>query len=829
MQEHSSYEVFEQPQRLLIFREKAFWLLNLLTVLYFFQPLFGGESFFFRDLSALLFADKQFWLSSLKNGEIPFWNPLLVGGEPYFNNMFMSALYPLNLIFFLLPFIHAFNWFIVLHFLLAASGAYFCARTVGLKPVSSMMTGIVYTFSGGMLSLANLPGLHYDMAYLPFVLAFWHLFLLHRNRRWFLCCVGTGVVQALAWSHEGNEITMLILLGWTCCASYPEKSLLRRILLVGALTACIIGICAIIILPGIEIVRYSGRQYVFSYENFALISLHPQRAFELAFPWFFGTIQTATSYRIHFWGSHVLNTEAPFILNSYFGWGILFFAVSGGLLRGERHEPFSCRTRRYFLLLSLCFLIGSFGRFLPYFPMMYRIFPFVSFLFHSPEKLVVGMAFPVSMLTGYASEWYFQREATATTSALRQRMVIMAWGIAVMLCLLAGGFWGFNGVADWWMRAFFDIPSHEIVKQGLKYSFFVAALMMLLLALLIQYRRVRFHPWQQMLAAIILLMDLWIAGNHINRYVPQDFFTDVPEIIPIIRQEIGDGRLFRDENIENENLFSFQVPTDEFWWLMRWQFETLSNYIGFFYNIPLIFHQDPSGLGQKQITMLRLSKIPHLSWEQKLPLLSASAVTMIITHENLSLQGVERIADIPNISNVRLFLYRNLRAAHRVEFVTEWKTLSSYEKFFSEKALAMLIDPNFDPRKEVILYQEEAASAQTFLQGSVNHSAAALRDAAQIHLRQRSLNAAAYDVSTKESGYLVFAEPFYPGWEATVDGQPAPQLRANLAFTAIPLSAGEHVVTRRYVPKRFYEGAVISLGFIALTLALTRKRFGIVQ
>ena len=43
MQEHSSYEVFEQPQRLLIFREKEFWLLNLLTVLYFFQPLFGGE------------------------------------------------------------------------------------------------------------------------------------------------------------------------------------------------------------------------------------------------------------------------------------------------------------------------------------------------------------------------------------------------------------------------------------------------------------------------------------------------------------------------------------------------------------------------------------------------------------------------------------------------------------------------------------------------------------------------------------------------------------------------------------------------------------------
>ncbi len=84
-------------------------------------------------------------------------------------------------------------------------------------------------------------------------------------------------------------------------------------------------------------------------------------------------------------------------------------------------------------------------------------------------------------------------------------------------------------------------------------------------------------------------------------------------------------------------------------------------------------------------------------------------------------------------------------------------------------------------------------------------------------------------VSTDHAGYLVLSEPFYPGWEATVDGAPAPQLRANLAFTAIPLPAGEHVVHREYKPRLFYAGAWMSLGFVVLTIVLTHKRFGIVK
>lgn len=49
-----------------------------------------------------------------------------------------------------------------------------------------------------------------------------------------------------------------------------------------------------------------------------------------------------------------------------------------------------------------------------------------------------------------------------------------------------------------------------------------------------------------------------------------------------------------------------------------------------------------------------------------------------------------------------------------------------------------------------------------------------------------------------EPGYLVLADLFYPGWQATVDGNPAQILRADMVFRAVLLDAGEHTIEFSY-------------------------------
>jgi hypothetical protein len=67
---------------------------------------------------------------------------------------------------------------------------------------------------------------------------------------------------------------------------------------------------------------------------------------------------------------------------------------------------------------------------------------------------------------------------------------------------------------------------------------------------------------------------------------------------------------------------------------------------------------------------------------------------------------------------------------------------------------------------------------------------------------------------------LVLADVFYPGWHADVDGREVPIIRASLVARGVVLSAGDHVVTFRYVPRSFAFGAGVSFVAWGAVLAL---------
>lgn len=70
---------------------------------------------------------------------------------------------------------------------------------------------------------------------------------------------------------------------------------------------------------------------------------------------------------------------------------------------------------------------------------------------------------------------------------------------------------------------------------------------------------------------------------------------------------------------------------------------------------------------------------------------------------------------------------------------------------------------------------------------------------------------------------VVIAQNFYPSWQATVNGQPAPVLRANLAFQAVPLPAGKSTIRLDYVDWPFRIGAGISLATLLGCVVLSRR------
>jgi uncharacterized membrane protein YfhO len=78
-------------------------------------------------------------------------------------------------------------------------------------------------------------------------------------------------------------------------------------------------------------------------------------------------------------------------------------------------------------------------------------------------------------------------------------------------------------------------------------------------------------------------------------------------------------------------------------------------------------------------------------------------------------------------------------------------------------------------------------------------------------------------------GYLVLSDPYYPGWQATVDGAPAVILKADYAFRAVEVPAGDHRVTMAFRPNTWRIGLAVSaacvLGLLVLVaVSLLRQR-----
>jgi hypothetical protein len=136
-----------------------------------------------------------------------------------------------------------------------------------------------------------------------------------------------------------------------------------------------------------------------------------------------------------------------------------------------------------------------------------------------------------------------------------------------------------------------------------------------------------------------------------------------------------------------------------------------------------------------------------------------------------------------------------------------------------EAALEAITDPAFDPTRMVVLENPPSASVDSRAAGRIVPVAlTATRNAATIR------------ADFPADGYLVLADTFYPGWEASVDGEPAVIRAANLAFRAVVVPAGEHVVEFHYRPVSFRVGLIVTsltvlivLCTVAVSLTASRR------
>ena len=83
-----------------------------------------------------------------------------------------------------------------------------------------------------------------------------------------------------------------------------------------------------------------------------------------------------------------------------------------------------------------------------------------------------------------------------------------------------------------------------------------------------------------------------------------------------------------------------------------------------------------------------------------------------------------------------------------------------------------------------------------------------------------------YDVYSKNGGVIVFSEVYYPGWTATVDGQPAELGRADYLLRALNVAPGKHKVVLTFHPKSVTTTETIAyIAYAAIIIAILIAAF----
>ena len=92
-----------------------------------------------------------------------------------------------------------------------------------------------------------------------------------------------------------------------------------------------------------------------------------------------------------------------------------------------------------------------------------------------------------------------------------------------------------------------------------------------------------------------------------------------------------------------------------------------------------------------------------------------------------------------------------------------------------------------------------------------------------VKLTSYEADEAKYEVESEKGGLVIFSEVYYPGWTATIDGQPAEVGRANYVLRAVNVPAGKHEVVFTFKPQTVNTTetiAYVALGVLVLLIVV---------
>jgi hypothetical protein len=763
--------------------------------------------------SPFLFSDKMLFGSDTMNGldsrmflknsiqkshQFPLWFNSRLAGMPSIDAMFGDAMYaPTLAVNAVLPISRALGMRLVLHVFLAGLFFFLLLRKGFKMPAFVSAIGAAFYMLNPEFFSHVYPGHDGKMfviAWLPFVV--WRLkSLMDTPNLINSTLLGLGVAICLFTSH----IQMSYLMLWGCFFYWviatiliwrKDKKPLSVIKASGFFWLAIvigIGVALIQLLPPFMFVReaFSVRGVDRGFEYAASWSLHWPEVFSMWVPEFGGfNVEKIQTY----W------SENPFKLNTeYAGAMALLFSVLAII---QKPKPW----RIFWGGFALFALLYSLGMHTPVFYAAYYLVPGVKkfracsmFMFwFSFSTILLSSLFFKDVISGYFKTFNEERRkkwvkglliATGSITVLALLFSIKSVVLAVMSPLT-------TALADPQKMQIFDANfSRNFVPFLWLWWFFAAASMLLLMGVITN--KVGKYAFLVAVCAFGIIDLVRVDSNFIKTINPKPYFYAEQTMVDLQKE------------MENEPFRCFVIPG-----ALPQGVEGVFGLEGIsgFHDNELRWYREFRGDQQDRNYFTNLLGV----MQDGRPFLKP---------ENLKFGN-----GFLNIANVKYYLIRQNETLYKIPnegALPRISFASGYVVMDSAKIAGAIRTSSYDYRKVVALQEEPIEKPGPGADSSVGQTVS-------LKWSDYTPNYRKAEVTVQSNGFLRVSEVYYPGWQIRIDGKPVKIYKSDLAWMAVNISKGIHVV--EMIPKSLYldKAELISYPMMVL-LGLYWIAFGIMR
>lgn len=729
------------------------------------------------DVFSQFFLWKYLAIDSLKNLQLPLWNPYSFTGTPLLATYHSAVLYPLN-IFLFLPKYFGWGFYIYSQTLIASLTFYLFLSQIIKSKFAKAIGTIIFSLGGLMTTWLELGTAVHAMAWLPLSLYAVKKYSETPKFRFLLILIAAIFMTVLAGNAQITTYSYLIIVLYLLFLNWKKKASIRKIFLLFFSILISIPLLSFQLLPSMDLLQNSIRQTE-SYaaqSNFGLLNIKDSFKFFIAD--YFGNPTTG-----NYWGNLNYSETSPFL-------GMLTIPLLIYSFLKVRKGDSS-----FFSILLILSLILVFDN------------PISSFIYHSKIPLLTS-SYASRMLfitlIGVSTLCAFAIDHIMENKNLRGFLIITLYSWAVVVGIIIGTLfahffvWDILGWApsEKYLKFYLEDKDYNLknfivsLRNTIVPFAIISSCLIVSVVLNIVKKGLFIKNKLNILFALILFLSALDLGRYFLKFNPfvgkNLIFPKVPAL-EFLQKQPG---LFR---VGREHAEVFPPNT--------WIAYNLYSYEGY----------DP-------IYLNNYGRFMHF--------LNGGDIRKGNSTRYAEL-GSNYISPFLDAANTKYFIaiLRDNNGYIPGDLLNFKVKETNYNLVFKDKSAAILENPKSLERaylapsilkttksgvEDLIMEKESFDPSRTIaLDEDLNINS--VTGKGDVKISYYSPNQVKINTDTSSDEILVLADQYDEGWKAKIDGSDTKISRANLIFRAVKIPPGRHLTVFYYWPKSFDLGMKISL------------------